>query len=59
MELSVGDQYRAVAEECARRAEFTDDENTRIRYGPKLAKSWLALADNAAKAYEIVPPVSQ
>ena len=58
MELSVGDQYRAVAEECARRAEFTDDENTRIEW-LKLAKSWLALADNATKTYEIVPPVSQ
>ena len=57
MELSVGDQYRAVAD-GARRAEFTDDENTRIEW-LKLAKSWLALADNATKTYEIVPPLSQ
>jgi hypothetical protein len=56
MELSVGDQYRAVAEECARRAEFTDDENTRIEW-LKLAKSWQTLADNAARTFEFVPPV--
>jgi hypothetical protein len=58
MELSVGDQYRAVAEECARRAEVTDDENTRIEW-LKLAKSWQVLADNAARTFEFVPPVAQ
>ena len=57
MELSAGDQYRAVAEECARRAEFTDDETTRIEW-LKLAKSWQVLADNAARTYEIAPQVS-
>jgi hypothetical protein len=58
MELSVGDQYRAVAEECARRAEFTDDESTRIEW-LKLAKSWQTLADNAVRTFEFVPPVAQ
>jgi hypothetical protein len=58
MEQSAGDQYRAVAEECARRAEFTEDENTRIEW-LKLAKSWQVLADNAAKTCGIVPAVSQ
>jgi hypothetical protein len=58
MELSVWDQYRAVAEECARRAEFTDDESARIEW-LKLAKSWQTLADNAARTFEFVPPVSQ
>ena len=58
MELSVGDQYRAVAEECARRAEFTDDENTRIEW-LKLAKSWQTLADNTARTYQLIQPASR
>jgi hypothetical protein len=57
MEQSMGDQYRAVAEECARRAEFSEDENTRTEW-LQLAKSWQVLADNAKTAYEIVPSTS-
>jgi hypothetical protein len=42
------EKYRDLAEECARQAEFAKDTDAKMEW-LKLAKSWLALAENAEK----------
>ena len=58
MEPSVRDQYRVIAEECTRRAELNADTDVKTEW-EKLAKSWQVLAENAEKAFEIIPLTSQ
>lgn len=43
MGLTIGEEYRARAEECARRAAFAKDRNAKMEW-LKLAKSWQVLA---------------
>jgi hypothetical protein len=57
MGLSIGEKYRARAEECARQAESAKDANAKMEW-LKLAKSWQVLAENTEKTYQIVPPTS-
>ena len=44
MALTIGEEYRALAEECARRATLAKDTNTKMEW-LKLAKSWKVLAE--------------
>jgi hypothetical protein len=57
MGLSIGEEYRARAEECARRATLAQDTDAKLEW-LRLAKSWQVLAENAEKTYQIVPPTS-
>ena len=57
MERSGGTHYRALAEECARRAELTDYASARTEW-LRLAKLWEVLADNAKPTGKNLRPVS-